>query len=495
LREAGWLLRVSFSVLGDWDKGFDEDMRAFHIPDGRGKSAKITLQMVKDIVGAAEKFKSRGKRLRVKDFTRHLKEAHGIVLSNKKVQQVLIANNLLAARTRKRRPGFYQSLRKQIPNGLVSLDGSQMTIWLDDRPYKFNVELSVDVGTFAHTAFSVGDTETAQEIIKVLEAHRKDWGTPLGMLCDSGSSNLSESVSSYLRLHGIEPVPAGPSNPKGNGSDEGAFSQMKQVIGTIRLDLSSPRALARSILEKLIAVYVTMRNRIPVKASVLAPGEGMKLTVSELERDQQRQRLREHVRKKMPSAEDQSKLDQLQALIRYHDIQPEPDVLKRAEKTIKAYDSAAIAEASEAFVKAVNRKAERKNLAYFFGILKRIQQQRDDEAYRCYCYHRYNEQQMLQSRRQHQEYQQSSPTVETVVEMLSKAVNATVKFVKELAIRKARQWTLELMESYRYRGALKKRFSDCLGALTGQLTLDQKNRIWELIEQFLESKTAVESVT
>jgi hypothetical protein len=495
LRKAAMVLRVSFSVLCDWDKGFDEDMRPFHIPDGRGKTGKITLQMVGDIVRAAEDLKSRGKQLRVKSFTKHLKEEHGIVLSNKKVQEILIANNLMAARTRKRRPRFYQSLRKQIPNGLVSLDGSQMTVWLNDSAHSFNVELAVDVKTFAHTGASVADTETAEEIIKVLEAHRRDWGTPLGMLCDSGSSNLSESVKDYLRIHDIELVPAGPANPKGNGTDEGAFSQMKQVVGTIHLDLSSPRALARSVLEKLISVYITMRNRIAVKGGDLSPAQRMMTPVSDLERDRERRHLREHVGKKSGAPEDQSKLDQLHGLIDYHGLKPEPDALKRAEKTIKAFETEAIFAASEAFVKAVNRKSERKNLSYFFGILKRIQQERDDAAYKSYCYHRYNEQQMLQSQRQQQEYQESRPSVEVVVEMLVKAVKENVKCVKELAIRKAGQWTGELMESYRYPGTLRKRFSDCLEALTEVLTFDQQNRIWEFIEQFLESKTAGESVT
>jgi hypothetical protein len=489
------MLKVSFSVLGDWDKGFDEDMRPFHIPDGRGKASKITVEMVRDIVRAAEELQNRGRRLKVKNFTRHLREEQGIVLSNKKVQEVLIANNLMAARTRKRRPGFYQSLRKQIPNGLVSLDGSQMTIWLDDRSYTFNVELAVDVKTFAHTGSSVGDTETAEEIIKVLEAHRRDWGTPLGMLCDSGSSNLSESVNNYLRIHDIELVPAGPSNPKGNGTDEGAFSQMKRVIGTIHLDLSSPKSLAKSVLEKVISIYITMRNRTAVKGSVLAPSERMMSSASELERDLERQHLRDHIRKKTTSQEDQSKLDQIHGLIDYHDIKPEPTVLKRAEKTIKAFEKEAIFAASKAFIKAVNRKSERKNLPYFFGILKRIQQERDDAAYRSYCYHRYNEQQMLQSQRQKQEYQESSLSVEVVVQMLVRAVKENGKFVKELAIRKARQWTRELMESYRYLEALKKRFSDCLGALREELSLDQKTKIWEFIEQFLISKTTAESVT
>jgi hypothetical protein len=173
LRDASRLLHVAFSALSDWNRGFDEAMRPFYVPENRGKASKITLELVKVIVQAAEEWQSRGKRLRSQEFTRHLREQRAVELSRKKVQEVLIANGLFAARTRKRRPRFYQSLRKRIPNGLVSLDGSTLTVWLDEEAYKFNVELGVDVNTFAHTAYSVGDTESTQEVIKVLEAHRR----------------------------------------------------------------------------------------------------------------------------------------------------------------------------------------------------------------------------------------------------------------------------------------------------------------------------------
>lgn len=65
-----------------------------------------------------------------------------------------------------------------MPNGLLSIDGSEVVVWLGDTAYVFNVELSVDVATFAHTAFSVGDSETADVVIKVLESHRQGWGAP-----------------------------------------------------------------------------------------------------------------------------------------------------------------------------------------------------------------------------------------------------------------------------------------------------------------------------
>jgi hypothetical protein len=487
------VLRVSFSVLNGWKRVFDENMEAFKLPDGRGKAAKITLEMIKTIVQAAEGLRSRGKRLRLKGFTEQLRKEHGICLSKRKVREVLIANNLFAARTRKRRPGFYQSLRRQIPNGLVSLDGSELTVWIDEKPYKFNVELSVDVKTFAHTAFSVGDTETCDEVIRVLEAHRKDWGVPLAILCDHGSGNLGEKTRNYLRMNCIELAPAGPANPKGNGTDEGAFSQMKQVLGTIRLDTSSPRALARSVLEKLISLYVTMRNRVFVKEKTLTPRQEMRIPVSKVQKDMEREKIRDHIAAKVKPQGDQGKIEHLHGLIRYHDMTVETATLKRAEKTIKAYEKEAISAAEEAFIKAVNRKSERKTLAYFFGILKRIQQERDDDAYRRYCHQRYNERVMMQLQQQEQQslYDHS---VQDIIGILVQATKATIQFIKELAIKKAHQWTRELMESYSYTGTLKNQFAKALEALT-DLHLDQKNMIWELIEQFLNPKTKVESVT
>jgi transposase len=492
-REAAWVLHVSFSVLSEWNRVFDENMKAFEVPDGRGKAAKITLEMIKTIVQAAEGIGSRGKRLRLKGFTEQLRKEHDICLSKRKVREVLIANNLFAARTRKRRPGFYQSLRRQIPNGLVSLDGSELTVWIDEKPYKFNVELSVDVKTFAHTAFSVGDTETCDEVIRVLEAHRKDWGAPLAILCDHGSGNLGEKTRNYLRMNCIELAPAGPANPKGNGTDEGAFSQMKQVPGTIRLDTSSPRALARSVLEKLICLYVTMRNRVFVKGKTLTPRQEMSIPVSKVQQALEREKIRDHIAAKVKPQGDQGKIEQLHGLIRYHDMTVETATLKRAEKTIKAYEKEAISAAEEAFIKAVNRKSERRSLAYFFGILKRIQQERDDDAYRRYCHQRYNERVMMQLQQQEQQ-SQDAHSVHDIIGILVQAMKATVQFIKKLAIKKAHQWTRELMESYRYTGTLKNQFAKALEALT-DLHLDQKNKIWELIEQFLNPKTKVESVT
>mgnify|MGYP005850447157 CR=1 FL=1 len=487
------MLHVSQSVLGDWNRVFDEEMRALEVPEHRGKASKISVEMVRMIVRAAEEIIQRGKRLRIKGFTKELWEKQGIDLSKRKVREVLIANNLFAPETRRKRPRFYLSLRKEVPNGLLSLDGSQMVVWVDEKAYTFNVELGVDVKTFDHTSFSIGDTECSEELIKVLEAHREKWGEPVGVLFDHRSNNLSAEVREYLEGHGIEIVPAGPYNAKGNGTDEGAFSQMKQALGMVRLNVSSPRELARSVLEKLISLYIAMRNRIPVRGRILTPLEDMARPVTMEQRDLERQTLKEHNRVKTQRKEDQEKLDQLHAMLRYHGICVEPDALKHAQSSIKGYEKQAISAAQEAFLKAVNRNPEKKSLSYFFGILVRIQQERDDEAYRRYCTRRYNQEVMMQLKRQEQEPQQTH-CVEGVVSMLIQALKASVQFVREAALRKAREWTQELMQSYRYAGALKKSFSKALGKVR-DLTVEEKNKIWELIEQILNPKTTEKSVT
>lgn len=84
----------------------------------------------------------------------------------------------------------------------------------------------------------------------MLESHCAQWGRPLALVTDHGSANLSSRAQAYLRKNDIEILPAGPANPKDNGSVESAFSGMEEVIGTVHLDTSSSHALAKGVLEK-----------------------------------------------------------------------------------------------------------------------------------------------------------------------------------------------------------------------------------------------------
>jgi len=453
------------------------------LPDGRGKATKVTAGIVRGIVEAARELKGKGRRLRIKSFTKELQTEQKIVLSAKKVTEILIANGLYKAITRKRRPRFYQRLRQSIPNGLISADGSEFTVWIDGVQYKFNLELCVDVESFYHGAFSVSDTETTEELIKVIEEYKELCGPPLGLVCDCGSGNLSDRAMDYLKRNDIEILPAGPGNPKGNGTSEGAFSEMKKVIGVINLKTSSPRELAKVILEKIVSIYIIMRNRLARIGDKKSPQETIKTPMSEEQRRHEKAR-QKNLKKKQEDQSRQAKLDRIDWIINYHGLLVDKETLNRAQKAIVTYDLEAIAKSEEAFITAIRRNQERCNLAYFFGILRRIQQEIDDSKYEKYCREYYNYQQILERENEIQKAEQNVTTVEDVVAMLGSVVNCGFREIKEVAIKRTKRMIGNLKKQYRYEGVLKRKIVDSLRKLT-ELNITQREEALELVNQFL----------
>lgn len=176
-------------------------------------------------------------------------------------------------------------------------------------------------------------------------------------------------------------------------------------------------------------------------------------------------------------------------------VAAEPEAMKKAEKTITAFDIQAILAAEKAFVKAVNRKTERKSLAYFFGILRRIQQERDDQAYASYCRARYNYEQMLKRERARQEQQEQNapPKIESIIEMLVQAETAPSRKIRAFAARRAKEWIALLVKGKSYLGTLEKKVVDAL-AVMNRLSAEKKNKIHRIFKSFLQNP-AVESVT
>lgn len=496
LRETAWVLRVPLGTLGTWNQGFDEQMVPYHVVDRRGRSGKVTLEIVRQVVDDAKAIKSGGKRLRIGKLTSQLNEKLKLNFGQKTIADILVANDLYKAETRKKRPRFYRSLCQRIPNGLLSLDGSEMVVWINDSAEKFIVELGVDAGSFCHTGFGIHQTETAEAVIETIEAHRRKWGDPVGVLFDHGSANLSDEVTKYLDRHGIEAVPAGPANPKGNGVDEGAFSMMKRMLGEIRIDATSDKALAKSVLEKLVSLYIKMRNQTVLHRTSTRPAEHMKMPVAESQRQEERERILEHKRTKNAPDTNQPKYDRLDWVICSHNLHPEKAEIEHARRSIRGYDIQAIIKSEEAFLKAINRDVRRKNLSYFFGILKNVQREMDNDRYQLYCRERYNYQQMLevQRRRRQEEALDAPPKIKTIVEMALMAVTKTVRSIRELAERKVRQWIQELLESVRYVEPIRKKIQDVIGSLN-HIDIKQKEQIWGLIKKYLIPKNQAESVT
>jgi transposase InsO family protein len=477
---------LKISTLSEWSQLFDKAMMPLVMLDERGKMGKVTVGTVRKIVAIAKDMQDKGQRLRLKSFTRRLSAEADISLSSKTVADILVANDLYQVSTRRRRPGFYQKLKQSIPNGLISVDGSELKVIVDDVCYKFNLELAVDVQSYLHSGFSVSGSETAEEVIRVIEAHRTLWGPPLAMVSDHGSGNLSAKVKAYLSSYQIELLPAGPGNPKGNGTAESAFSGIKNVIGEIVLNTSSPMSLAKSVLEKIISVYIAMRNRLPLLGDRQTPEEIMNHPSS----PDVRQQMGDHYKKRAQKQEDPSrrqKLDRLGWLINYHSLNIDEPSLKRAQTCIVYYDREAITKSEEAFLTAVRRDQNRRTLPYFFGILKRIQKEADEQKHKDYCYKRYNEQQMRESERQkHQEKMDmvQPTTIENLVIMLQEVLKVKAGFIREISIRLVKQMLQNLKSQHQYMGVLKKKISDALGEVQS-MNMSQRQEAFNLVEQCL----------
>jgi len=340
----------------------------------------------------------------------------------------------------------------------------------------------VDVRSYCHSAFHIGNAETSEEVIRVMEEHIVNHGLPLGMLADHRSGNLSSETLSYLKRKGIDLVPAGPGNPKGNGTIEGAFSKLKEAIGNICLDTSSPRALAKSVLEIIVSLYIKMRNRIPRTGEKATPIEAINLTVSE----EERKKLREHYQNRIKKTDDpdmNTKLDRLDWIIRNHNLEIDEPSYKRAQKCIAAFELAAIAESEEAFLVAIRRDMGRCTLPYFFGILRNKQKDMDDNAYRKYCIKRYDYNSILERKRKETEAQ-SATTVGDLVAMLQSTLSAQCEYIRETCIRQIERMVKNLKNNCRYIGTLKKKIADAISGIN-ELSFSQKKEAMELVEQFL----------
>ncbi len=494
MQETSFVLYLKPCRMHAWNLEFDSALKAYARIYKQRKKVKITAEMVRTIIKAAGNWKESKKTIRLKKFTSYLNEEYDIELNSKSVGDILVANDLRKKSVRKKRPRFYQSLRQNIPNGLLSVDGSEFVIHLDDESYKFNVEFAVDVTSNLCTSFSVSGAESSGEVLKVLEDHRLKWGPPLGFLSDHGSANLNERLSLWLTRHDVQAVPAGPANPKGNGTVEGSFGWMKRIAGDIRIDMSSERSIAQSVLETIIDVYMKMHCRLPVGGAIGSRAKSMAIPVDIEARQLEKERLLDYLKSKI--IDDNPKLYLLRGMITSLHMNPDMKVLKRAEKTIVHYDLKAVRKAEAVFVKAVSRKKGRLNLAYFFGILKRIQQEYDDNAYADYYRKRYNYDQMIESRKREEERckAEEPADVESIVGMFVKSVTEKARYLRELTKRTAIQWLDELKKTIKYSGPLYKKFMNVIAELK-DISLDQKMEIQQQIKILLPIKNCGVCVT
>ena len=81
-----------------------------------------------------------------------------------------------------------------------------------------------------------------------------------------------------------------------------------------------------------------------------------------------------------------------------------------------------------------------------------------------------------------------------ILSILEKGIDASSRTLKDLRLRRAREWTEELSKLYSYTGSLKKRFIDVISKIN-HLSVEIKKDIWSYIQEFLNVKPGEDCVT
>jgi hypothetical protein len=228
-----------------------------------------------------------------------------------------------------------------------------------------------------------------------------------------------------------------------------------------------------------------MRNKLPLRKSPVTPQAAMGIEISEEVRQKERERLIQHNKNREDSGEEQNKLEILHWLIQNHEIEVDTPSFRRAEYSIKFYSTDAIKKSEKAFLRAVDRNSDKKNLSYFFGILKNIQQELDDAQYHEYCREKYYYKSLLESERRQREDEekQSKPSFDMIVDLAAAALNVSGKVQKSVCER-CKSWLDLHLKSSKYLEPVRKKIQDAIGELN-EADTKTKKEIWDWIEPLL----------
>ena len=81
-----------------------------------------------------------------------------------------------------------------------------------------------------------------------------------------------------------------------------------------------------------------------------------------------------------------------------------------------------------------------------------------------------------------------------VLDILLNAIKAPAKYLKDVSLRRAKEWTNELIRTTKYIGTLRKKFEKKLVEMS-QLSVEQKNKVWGYVTELLSLKPDGKSVT
>lgn len=509
---------VANTTLAEWEKVLEDNHE-----ERRGLALSVTEEFIGFICEAADEYqqmRKRKKRIKIKFFLKWLnrykkKEVayFNCGKSRRLITDILVANGRYKEKVSEKYPVYRPRIKRFYPNAQVVLDGKEKDIELWGEKFSFNLETLQDMSSEAITACKLSDEEDGRVVRAVIEEHLEKYGSPLSILYDNSSANLSSEVSEVLKEYHIIPINAFKGRPQTKAILEGEFGLFERTVGELKIDGLKKKDLAKDILSIVVDIYIKMRNmmgrcsicnRRPLDLMNYAPTEqemdNAKRDLKEIKK--RSDRLREKGGNPLPEKE-----QLIEDIIKRNQLFI--DDIDRFKKVMLAYDREALEKAELDFYAYSHREIfdeTKRTGQYFGGIVRNKQMDIDNKKKEELKRRRYFVDQMWRQRRE--DYERSKEEREEKnrikrdpeIEMAKWIENAqntmtSLGMVPKLFYDKIRQCLSILVKKTDLRKRIKE-LKSIIMSFTN-FTLDQRLMLVKLIEKWIgDCKTyGVKSVT
>lgn len=141
-------------------------------------------------------------------------------------------------------------------------DGMQVTLRINDRSFRFNLELIVDVDSGAFVGLSVRSQEDAAAVVSAFDDAKHTTGAaPLALLLDNRPSNHDATVDAALG--DTMRIRATTFRPENKAHVEGAFGLFSQTAPVLEISAATPDDIARGFIELVVTIWARATNHLP----------------------------------------------------------------------------------------------------------------------------------------------------------------------------------------------------------------------------------------
>lgn len=391
---------VPASNLRRWNKEADDRGSFPPKSDGRGKQRHATEDDEKRVVDLFRRLEGP---ISIVDFAaRYDRERPDGArsLDPKTIQRILERHGLELPRAKARSEPFHDEVEIYFPGAQASIDATECKVRFsrgsEEETVTLKEEVALDLASGAILGKALREEEDAEGVKRVVIEARAECKNLLAVLADNGSANRSADVRRVVSdAATVGSIFSFPRHPRTNGHIEGLFGAFKRIVGTLEIDDTSRQSVARSVVALLWNVYSHFHNYSPrSRLRGMSPIEYLRSYAPQPEEiDAARQGLErrkkrsDSLRRGNPRLEDETFRKLVDRIIAKHRLEVDLD---RARKALVAYDTETIESSSHALSVARERDGfdeNKRTFAYFFGIVRRKQQEIDEARLRREIHH------------------------------------------------------------------------------------------------------------